>query len=57
MPEAQVLPDSIADNGNTPSPTSVCSSTDGGRAAAWVHVAGERSVATLPQLDRTLPLP
>jgi anti-anti-sigma factor len=53
MLDAQVLSHSIAGNSDTPSPTLVCSWTDGGVEAAWLHVAGELNVATLPQLDRT----
>jgi anti-anti-sigma factor len=54
MLDAPVLSHSIAGNANPPLPTLVCSWTDGGRDAAWVHVAGELTVATLPHLDRTL---
>ena len=54
MLDALVLPHSVSDNANTPSPTLVCSWTDGGLDAAWVHVAGELNVTTLRQLDRTL---
>lgn len=32
----------------------VCSWTDGGRDATWVHLAGELDIATAPQLERTL---
>jgi anti-anti-sigma factor len=54
MLDVPVLSHTIAGNAHTPSPTLVCSWTDGGRDAAWVQVAGELNVATLPQLDRTL---
>jgi len=54
MLDALVLSHSIARNATTPSSTLVCSWTDGGLDAAWVHVAGELNVATLPQLDRPL---
>ena len=54
MLDTLVLSDSIVGNANAPSPALVCSWTDGGLDAAWVHVAGELSVATLPALDRTL---
>lgn len=54
MLDALVLSHSIEGNANTASPTLVCSWTDGGRDAAWVHVAGELDVATVPQLERTL---
>ena len=54
MLDALVVTPSFAGNANTPSPTLVCSLTDGGLGAAWVHAAGELTAATLPQLDRTL---
>jgi anti-sigma B factor antagonist len=54
MLDALVLSHSVADNANSPSPTLVCSWTDGGLDAAWVHVAGELDAATVPQLDRVL---
>jgi anti-anti-sigma factor len=57
MLDVPVLSHTIGGNANTPSPTLVCSWTDGGRDAAWVQVAGELNVATLPQLDRTLRQP
>ena len=57
MLDTLVLSRLIAGNVDAPSPAMVCSWTDGGLDAAWVHVAGELSVATLPQLDRTLAEP
>jgi anti-sigma B factor antagonist len=54
MLDTLVLSDSVAGNANAPPRTLVCSWTDGGLDAAWVSVAGELNVATLPQLDRTL---
>ena len=54
MLDALVLSHSVADNANAPSPTLVCSWTGGGLDAAWVHVAGELDIATVPQLDRML---
>ena len=57
MLDAPVLSNSIAGDADVPLPTLVCSWTDGGRDAAWVHVAGELNVSTLPQLDRTLRQP
>lgn len=57
MPEAQVLPDSIAGSADTLPPAFVCSWNDGGLDAAWVHVAGELDIATVPQLERTLRAP
>ena len=54
MLDAQVPSHSIAAAANAPSPTLVCSWTDGGLDAAWVHVAGELDVATVPHLERTL---
>jgi anti-anti-sigma factor len=53
MLDAPVLSHSIAGNANAPSPALVCSWTDGGLDAAWVRVAGELNVETLPELDRT----
>jgi hypothetical protein len=41
MLNALVLSDSIAANADASSPALVCSWTDGGLDAAWVHVAGE----------------
>jgi anti-sigma B factor antagonist len=49
-----VRPDSIASEVGALSPTFVCSCRDGGRDAAWVHVAGELDLVTTPQLERTL---
>jgi anti-sigma B factor antagonist len=54
MLDTPFLSHSVPGNANAPSPALVCSWTDGGLDAAWVHVAGELSVVTLPQLDRTL---
>jgi anti-sigma B factor antagonist len=54
MPDAQVLPDSTVGSAGALPPALVCSWTDGGRDAAWVHLAGELIVATLPELERTL---
>ena len=54
MLDALVLSHSIARNADVSSPALVCSWTDGGRDAAWVRVAGELNVETLPELDRTL---
>ena len=52
---ADALPalDSVA-RVNPPPSVLVCSWTDGGPDAAWVHVAGELDLATVPQLVRTL---
>jgi anti-anti-sigma factor len=52
--DALVLSSSIACNANASSPTFVCSWTDGGLDAAWVQLAGELDMATVPQLERTL---
>jgi anti-sigma B factor antagonist len=57
MSDAQVFPDSIVGSAGAVPPALVCSWTDGGLDAAWVHVAGELTVATLRQLDRTLSEP
>ena len=46
-------PESIACRAATLRPF-VCSSTDGGLDAAWVHMAGELDIATVPQLEQTL---
>jgi anti-sigma B factor antagonist len=54
MPDALVLPDSIAGRADVLPPAFVCSWRDGGLDAAWVHVAGELDIATTPQLERTL---
>jgi anti-sigma B factor antagonist len=35
-------------------PAFVCSWTDGGRDAAWVHVTGDLDLAAVPQLEWTL---
>jgi anti-anti-sigma factor len=54
VPDAQALPDSIVGSADALPPTLVCSWTDGGLDAAWVHVAGELDLATVPQLVHTL---
>lgn len=54
MPQALVLPDPIARRTDALSPAFVCSWTNDGLDAAWVHVAGELDIATTPQLERTL---
>ncbi|MGZ5300179.1 MAG: STAS domain-containing protein [Actinomycetota bacterium] len=46
-------PDSIDARADLP-PAFVCSSTNPGRDAAWVHVAGEVDVVTAPELEQTL---
>jgi anti-sigma B factor antagonist len=63
MPQTLVLSDSTADRADAPPredappPAFVCSWTDGGLDAAWVHVTGALDFATLPVLVRTLRLP
>jgi anti-anti-sigma factor len=58
MPDSLVLSDSPAGHALPGHAEAfVCSWTDGGLDAAWVHVAGELDVATAPQLERTLRLP
>jgi anti-sigma B factor antagonist len=52
--DTQVPSDLVARNANAGSPALVCSWTDGGLDAAWVDLAGELNVATVPQPDRTL---
>ncbi len=54
MSRALISPASIADRADGVSETFVCSCTDGGMAAAWVHVAGALDIATAPELERTL---
>lgn len=54
MLDALVVSPSIAGNAITPSSALVCSWTDGGLDAAWVHAVGELTVATVKHLDRTL---
>jgi|SRR5450755_372369 len=53
MADALLALDSVA-RVNPPPSVLVCSWTDGGPDAAWVHVAGELDLATVPQLVRTL---
>ena len=45
--------DPVADRAAATQPF-VCTRTDGGLDAAWVHVAGALDIATTPQLVRTL---
>jgi len=52
MLDAQVLPDSIAGRADVLPPESVCSCTEGGLDAAWVHVVGALDIATAAQLGR-----
>jgi anti-anti-sigma factor len=54
MPDALVLPDSIAGRAGVLPPAFVCSWRNGGLDAAWVHVAGELDIATTPQLQLAL---
>jgi len=54
MPYTPVLVDSIAGRADARPSAFVCSWTDGGLDAAWVHVAGELDVMAVPQLERTL---
>jgi anti-sigma B factor antagonist len=54
VPHALICPDAIAGHADAASSAFVCCCTDGGLAAAWVHVAGELDIATAPQLERTL---
>ena len=46
--------DSIVASAELPQPAFVCSHTNSGRDAAWLHVAGELDIATTPQLAQTL---
>jgi anti-anti-sigma factor len=54
MPRNLVLADSIAGRADVLPPAFDCSWADGGRDAAWVHLAGELDIATTPQLERAL---
>jgi anti-anti-sigma factor len=56
MPDVLVQ-DSIARPGDTVAPAFVCSWTDGGLDAAWLHLGGELDIATAPQLEETLRQP
>ncbi|MGA2929092.1 MAG: STAS domain-containing protein [Solirubrobacteraceae bacterium] len=57
MPDALVLPDSVAEGAEPLSSAFACSWTDGGPKAAWVQVTGKLDRATVPQLERTLSEP
>ena len=54
MPDALVVPDSIARQADPSLPAFECSRTEGGLDAALVYVAGELDIATTPQFDRVL---
>jgi anti-sigma B factor antagonist len=54
VPHALNSLDPIAGHADAASPAFVCSCTDGGLDAAWVHVAGELDLVTAPELERTL---
>jgi anti-anti-sigma factor len=51
LPHMQFLTDSVAARSEPPF---VCSRTESGMDAAWVHVAGALDIATTPQLVETL---
>jgi anti-anti-sigma factor len=53
MPDAPAN-DSIARQAPALAPTFVCSWTDAGLDAVWVHLGGELDIATAPQLESTL---
>lgn len=57
MPDLLVPTDVVPGRTNALPPAFVCSWTNGGPDAAWVHVSGELDIATTPQLDRTLRAP
>jgi anti-sigma B factor antagonist len=57
MPQTLVRPDFVPVRGDELAPAFVCSWSDGGPDAAWVHLTGELDIATAPQLERTLALP
>jgi anti-anti-sigma factor len=48
---------SSAAHADSPPRRFVCTWTEGGREAAWVHLAGELDVATVYQMERTLRRP
>jgi anti-sigma B factor antagonist len=54
MQNTVAVPDSSGGRDGGPPLGFVCSWTDGGQGAAWVHVAGELDIAAVPQLERTL---
>jgi anti-anti-sigma factor len=54
MPTKLVLADPIVERTNTMPPAFRCWWANGGRDAAWVHLAGELDVATTPRLERAL---
>jgi anti-sigma B factor antagonist len=56
MSQALIVPDSIT-SANAPPHRFVCSRTSRGPDAAWVRVAGELDMATVPQLVRALSEP
>jgi anti-anti-sigma factor len=53
MPDAPAK-NSIARQAPASAPTFVCSWTDGGLDATWVHLGGELDMAAAPQLESTL---
>jgi anti-sigma B factor antagonist len=57
MPNTQVLADSVTRSTDALPPAFVCSWTEDGLDAAWVRVAGELDLATVPQLERSLGKP
>jgi anti-sigma B factor antagonist len=54
MPKAQVSSDSLLSPLPAAEPAFASASSDGGRGAAWVRVAGELDRATAPRLAQTL---
>jgi anti-sigma B factor antagonist len=54
MPNTQVLADLVTGSTDALPPGFVCSWTEDGLDAAWVRVAGELDLATVPQLERSL---
>lgn len=57
MPDELASTDAGVDCAEVAPPTLVCSWTEGGSDAVWVHAAGELDLATTPQLERMLRLP
>jgi anti-sigma B factor antagonist len=54
MSQDPLLSDSVGGSARTLPRAFVCSHTNGGLDAAWVHVAGELDIATTPRLESTL---
>jgi anti-sigma B factor antagonist len=57
VPDALAIPASIVGRADGRPRVFECSWTDGGLDGAWVHVAGELDLASVPRLERTLRAP